>query len=85
MAVISKVNVPDTSPVLIVAANGNRKCVAFVNRGTDNVYISKLPDVSTTTGLTIRMNSSIVFNGDPDEFYGIAASGTQSIEIVEVI
>jgi len=83
MAVITKVDVSVTA-IQLIAANGDRRAVTFVNRGTANVYISSSSTVTATTGLTVRPQEAVTFNADPSEFWAIAASGTQSVEVAEI-
>lgn len=84
MAQVTKVNVTTTA-VQLIAANGNRKSVTFIHRGTANIFIASTNLVTAITGLTVRPQEAISFSGDPNEFWAIAAAGTQSVEIAEVI
>lgn len=83
MAAISKVNV-GTTAVRLAQANGDRKAITFVNRGVANVFIASDSSVTAATGLTVRPQEAVGFSADPSEFWAIAASGTQGVEVAEI-
>lgn len=84
----TQVTVPATANgILILAANASRKGATISNPGTVTVYIQQAATgVTTTNGFGIPPGSS--YNIDEPlytgAFYGIVATGTQVVTVVEL-
>lgn len=88
MAVFSQVSVT-TTPTQIAPVNGNRKALIIVNRGTADLYIGAssaivaVPD-ATNPAIQLRAQEQLNFGADPSEIWGVAVSGTQRVDVVEI-
>lgn len=75
---------PTTSPTLLLAANADRKEALLVNNGTQTVYI--YPGSSFTISGAIPLVSNAAFTDDltVGAWYGLVASATGDVRIIEV-
>lgn len=73
----------NATPLLLLAANSNRRTATFFNNGTTTVFIGGA-DVTPTTGLPVPSKQSMIDNSTTAAWYGITASGTGDIRVVEV-
>lgn len=72
-----------TSATPIIASNAARKALYIVNNGTVPVYLGN-SGVATTTGLPLLAAGSVTDVVTTDAWYGIVASGTADVRVVEV-
>ena len=75
---------PTTSPTLLLAANASRKEALFVNNGAQTVYI--YPGSSFTISGAVPVVSNAAFTDDltVGAWYGLVASATGDVRIIEV-
>lgn len=78
---VNQVSVAATA-TQIVAARTSRKAVGIMNHGTTAVYLGPANTVTTSNGLLLPANSSVVLNYAGD-VYGIVASSTQTVSYGE--
>jgi hypothetical protein len=89
MAIDSRaVSVATTATRLDTASESDSvsgSAVALNNNGSATVYIGD-SDVTTATGFPLAAGASISFNldGPSDALYGIVASGTVEVRVLEV-
>jgi hypothetical protein len=70
---------------LLLAANANRISALLTNFGTVRVYLGNDNTVTAATAGTYVEPGGVLADGDSsDAWYGIAASGTGDIGVVEV-
>jgi hypothetical protein len=76
----------------IASKNPNRVSILFVNLSVNSIYISPLPDVSSTKGIYLASNGGYaMFQFDKDfqmvitEWYGIATGAASNVFILENI
>jgi hypothetical protein len=89
MASFRQVNVGIT-PIQLAPINGNRKALIFINRGTADLYIGASNAISTVIGpaaiaTQFRAQEQLNFGADPDEFWAVATSGTQRVDVIEIV
>ncbi len=74
------------SATQLTTPSSNRKSVTFQNLGSVTVYLGK-SDVaasSTTQGYALFAGASLCDTDSNDEWYGITASSTASVHVIEV-
>lgn len=76
----SQVNVTSAGSTQLLAANGGRKCLLVVNKGSDTIYVTIATSAGATEGIPIPAGG----NWEPfipviDAIHARAASGTQAV------
>lgn len=75
---------PTTSATSLLAANTSRIVAVLQNAGTIDVFIGA-SGVTTSNGLLLQANGArYVDDESSDEWFGITASGTGDIRVMEV-
>lgn len=75
---------PGTTATLLLAANPARATAMLVNNGTATVFLGKDATVTTTTGIPLAAGASLVDDRSSDAWYGILATGTGDVRVLEV-
>jgi hypothetical protein len=75
---------PTTSATLVLAANTSRKTATIYNNGSVTVYLGKDATVTTANGLPLPVGATLEDDSTTSAWYGITASGTGDLRIVEV-
>jgi hypothetical protein len=77
---------PTTTPASVVlAANANRKVAIIRNVGTVDVYLGVSAAVTTANGFLLQRGGEVLVDDFSDDvWYGITASGTADLRIIEV-
>jgi hypothetical protein len=75
---------PDTTATELKAANANRKVIVLYNAGSPTVYLGKDNTVTSSTGLPLVEGASLTDEYSTDAWWGITASGTGDIRVIEV-
>ena len=70
--------------MLVLAANASRKSALIVNNGTQTVYLDVANTVSTTASIPLLTGASLTDSTSTDAWYGLAASTTGDLRVVEV-
>lgn len=73
-----------TTVTLIVSSRSGRNNLEVFNEGTVDVYIADDNTVSTTTGYILASGQSISFEDYVGALYGITASGSSDVRVMEV-
>jgi len=73
-----------TTATLIKASNLDRISIVIKNPGTDSIYIGFDSSVATDTGFLLETGAAISFDSYLGPFYGIVATGTQTVSYMEV-
>ncbi len=83
--VVSTVAVTSTAGqgMLLLAANANRISALIVNNGAQTVYLDVANTVSTTASVPLLTGASLTDNSSNDAWYGLAASTTGDIRVIE--
>jgi len=76
---------PTNSAASVLAANTDRKTAVIFNNGSVTVYLGKDGTVSTANGLPLAPGSTLEDTDTQDAWFGITASGTGDLRIVEVV
>lgn len=74
-----------TSAVEIVSSRANRKTLMLTNEGANDVYIASVDTVLVANGFTIPSGATLTLDNYIGSIYGISATGTNSIRVMEVI
>lgn len=78
------VTVPATANgIQVLAANTSRKSAVIYNPGSVNVYIAQTNAVTTSSGY-IPPNSAMNITDYSGAVFGIVATGTQAVSVIEV-
>jgi hypothetical protein len=75
---------PTSTATLVLAANAGRKACIIQNVGTVNCYLGATSGVTTSNGLLLRAGEELADDTSVDDWYGITASGTADLRVVEV-
>ena len=75
---------PTNTAAVALAANSSRITAVIQNVGTVDVYIGKDNTVTTTNGLLLAAGASLTDDSSTDAWWGITASGTADLRILEV-
>lgn len=81
------VAVPGSAAVLLAAANDNRQALQFYNLGPAAVYVASGTAAGTANGWPVPGTASWPASPMPlgvGPWYGIAASGTVSVRVLEL-
>ena len=73
-----------TTPVELVAGNGLRKSLTIINRGSADIYLGNGPTLTIATGIVLRPQENMSADRDPDAYWGVAAAGTQQVDVMEI-
>lgn len=82
--ITSSVAAPTVVAASMLALNASRKAAIFQNDGSVDVYMGPAGVTVANAGYRIAPGVEIVDNASTAEWYGITASGTGSVRIVEV-
>lgn len=77
----------DSSRDLLAAANPNRISITFQNQGaSDTVYLGDVTvtSSSTTAGYALAAGATFTDNATTGAWYGVTASGSSSVHVIEV-
>jgi len=72
-----------TAATSIIAANTARKGLIITNNGTVPVYLG-IAGVTTANGIPLPAGASLTDDVTTDAWYGIVASGTADVRVVEI-
>lgn len=75
---------PTNAAASILAANDGRRSALFRNVGTVAVYLGKDNTVTTVNGFLLDVGDSFEDDRTTSAWWGITASGTGDIRIIEV-
>lgn len=75
---------PTNAAASILAANASRKTALIVNAGSVTVYLGKDNTVTTSNGIPLAVGAAIEDDRSTDAWYGITASSTGDLRILEV-
>lgn len=73
-----------TTATLLLAANTSRSTATFVNVGAADVYLGTAA-VTAAAGIKVPVGSSLRDVSTVAAWYGITASGTADVRVVEVV
>lgn len=73
-----------STATLILAANADRERALIVNNGSQTIYLGKDNTVTTANGLPLAAGASLEDDRTSDAWYGIVASGTADVRVLEV-
>jgi hypothetical protein len=74
----------DTSADLILAANADRVTALIVNNGSVTVYLGKANTVTAANGLPLVAGATLEDGESGSAWYGITASGSSDVRVLEV-
>ncbi len=80
---VTAVSCTSGSATQVLAANDNRKSASLKNTGAATVYLG-LSDVTINTGYPLAAGESLTDGVSLDAWYGITASGTADVRVIEV-
>lgn len=75
---------PTSTAASVLAANTSRKSCTIQNVGTVDVYLGKDNTVTTTNGLKLAAGDTLTDDVSTDAWWGITASGTADLRVLEV-
>lgn len=74
---------PTTSAAVVLSANALRTSCLIQNVGTVDVYLGKDNTVTTTNGIKLAAGASLADDASVDAWWGITASGTADLRVLE--
>jgi len=74
----------DTSADLVLAANAGRVTALIVNNGSVTVYLGNDNTVTTTNGIPLVAGAALEDGESGDAWYGVTASGSADVRVLEV-
>lgn len=75
---------PTTAALLLLASNASRISALLSNAGSVTVYLGRGNSVAATTGIPLAPGASLTDTDSTDDWWGITASGTGDIRVLEV-
>lgn len=75
---------PTASAASMLAANASRKVALIRNAGTMTVYLGTSSGVTTANGFPLEPGETFVDDATVSEWFGIVASGTGALRVIEV-
>jgi hypothetical protein len=75
---------PTTAATILLAANTERERALLMNNGSQTVYLGKDNTVTAANGLPLAAGASLEDDRTSDAWWGITASGTGDVRILEV-
>jgi len=67
----------------IISSNTNRKVLNIKNIGNNTVFLGTDNSVTTSNGYPLEPQEEFVCNDYTGQWYGIVASGTETVDYVE--
>jgi len=75
---------PTTTPMLLLASSDFRKTVTIYNNGSVTVYLGANGNMTSANGFPLLAQQTFVDEESRDAWYGVTASGTADLRIIEV-
>lgn len=76
---------PTTAATLLLAANASRTTALLANNGTQTVYLGVANTVTTANGVPLAPGATLTDETTTGAWWGITASGTGDVRVVEVV
>lgn len=73
-----------TTPTLVAAPNSARLAILIVNNSGSTIYVGVGTDLTTSNGIPIAAGASYFDQDSVDSYYGVIASATGDLRVLEV-